>query len=848
MPADALQTNASDNLSHNDDAKTQEKVENANVEAHANTAAAPAAPALSSEGLSDREVAARKEAGLSNVSADIKTKSIPEIIAHHSMTLFNAINLFLACLVITTGQYRNILFMVIVGLNLGIGVVQEIRAKLLVDKLTILTSKNVRVRRSGKVREIPLADIVQDDVILLARGEQAPCDGCVIEGVCAMDESLLTGESNPIEKQAGSEIFSGSFVDSGSIVYRATAVGTKSYVAKISTEAKYLKPIHSEIVSTINTIITLSSCILIPLGILLFVRIYVISHEGYSPAILQAVAATVGMIPQGLVLLTSTVFAIATTKLARQHVLVQQSYCVETLARVDVVCLDKTGTITTGKMEIESILSFVDGKREDAGMARVRSALSYIVKSSEDSANETAHACLKEVEHEEFTPDLVQQVIPFSSRTKYSGCVLKDGRAYVMGAAQFVLRERFSEFEETIRSFPATSRVLVVAEAPGFTKDGLLAGKAADIEVLGFISIHEKIRASAPQTIAYFAEEGVDIVVISGDDPRTVSHIAKTVGIAHAKDYVDCSALESEQDFDDAVAAYHIFGRVTPAKKRSLVQALKRKGHTVAMTGDGVNDVLALKDADCSIAMAAGAAAARNVSELVLADNDFSHLPSVVVEGRRSINNLTRSACLFLTKTVYSGLLALVCLLLPPYPFIPIQMSLINVSAIGIPSFLLALEVNHERVRGAFLLNVFKRSLPASYAIVLALLVTMLAARVCGIPNNLMSTMCMIEMAVIGLTLIYQISLPLNRLRIIVLGVSFGVCLLGCTVFNDFLRIGVLSPDLALACAVISLAGALFFKWSYRRMSESDALDHVFSRLLEHRVVQMLKERLEGNL
>lgn len=779
-------------------------------------------------GLSAAEVAQRVSQGLSNVNADVKTLSIPQIFAKHALTLFNVVNLFLAFLVLTTYEFRNILFMVIVALNLGIGVFQEIRAKLLVDKLSILTTKLVRVRREGRVLEVGIQDIVRDDLVLLSRGDQVPADGVVVEGYASMDESLLTGESNPIEKKPGSTILSGSFVDSGSIVLRLTKVGLSSYAARINSEAKYLKPVRSEILDTVRMIIRFSTCILIPLGICLFVRIYFFSGRSYDDAILQSVAATVGMIPQGLVLLTSTIFAIATTKLARKQVLVQQSYCVETLARTDVVCLDKTGTITTGSMELAHMCD-ASGNDSNSACADLIQALATIVYAGKDSSNETARALMHAISQQNVKPAEISRVIAFSSRTKFSGCVTAAGEALVMGAAQFVLRDEYPKYQHVLNTFAPTHRVLVVGRAPGFDKQGALMGTGADIVVFGFVTIREEIRPSAAETIAYFAREGVDVRVISGDDPKTVSHIAGEVGVAGAQDYVDCTSLSRDEDFLSAAAKYHIFGRVTPAAKRKLVRALQTLGHCVTMTGDGVNDVLALKEADCSVAMSSGSAAARNVSELVLADNDFSHLPDVVSEGRRSINNLQRSAALFLTKTVYSALLALVCLLIPPYPFIPIQMSLINVAAIGVPSFLLALEVNHERVRGSFVVNVFERSLPASAAIVGELMVTMILCRVFEIPQETMSTLCMIEMALVGIALIYKISLPLNKLRSAVLVLCIALVFVGCTCLHDFLRIGVLGMSELGLCAALSACGLVLFHVLYKATVEHKALDGFFS-------------------
>ena len=728
-------------------------------------------------GLTDEQVAERVRAGQVNANADVKTKSVWQILCEHTFTLFNAVNVAMAALVVSTGSYKNVAFMVVVASNLVIGVFQEIRAKRKVDRLSILTAKDVCVLRAGEKRHVPVSEVVRDDVVLLAHGDQVPADGVVLEGSPRMDESLLTGESNAIEKSVGDEVLSGSFVDSGAFAYRVTRVGRDAYAAQINAEAKYVKRVHSEILSTLSAIIRLGTIALVPLGAGLFARIILMGRYGYNDAVLQTVAAVVGMIPQGLVLLTSSVFAIATTRLASRSVLVQQSYCVETLARVDVLCLDKTGTITTGAMEVAEV-------RGDAAQAAVT-----IAAANEADANETARA------------------------------ILEFGRERGVDALAVT----------RARSFPGLMRVLVVARVDGFAQDGSAVGTP---RVIGFLGIRDQIRPTAARTMGYFREQGVDIRVISGDDPRTASNIAAAVGVPGAEKCVDASTLETDADVAAAVAECRVFGRVTPRMKRRLVRTLREAGHVVAMTGDGVNDVLALKDADCSVAMASGSAAARNVAEIVLADNDFAHLPEVVAEGRRSINNLQRSASLFLMKTVYSAVLALVCIALPPYPFIPVQMSLVSTAIIGTPSFLLALEPNHERVRGSFVSNVLRRSLPASIAITVMLFSTMVIARVFGWDMGMLSTTCMIEMFAVGLALVWRISRPLNALRVAVLVMVVALAIIGCTVFGSFFSVTPPTLISGAVAAVSSALGIFLFLRAYDRAASDEGNTGLVSRVV----------------
>lgn len=757
-------------------------------------------------GLSSEEVAARVADGRVNHDTDVKTKSIWQIFATHAFTLFNAVNIGMAALIFFTGEYRNMLFLTIVGANLVIGVFQEIRAKRMVDKLTLITQKQVTVIRDGSESAIAPSELVLDDLMRLSHGDQVPADSEVVEGNVFCDESLLTGESIPVAKVPGSELFSGSFIESGSLVARVTKVGRDGYAAKINAEAKYVKGVKSEILATLKAIIRLGTGLLIPLGIGLFLRTVFMESASIESAILSTTSAVLGMIPQGLVLLTSTVLAVATTRLGSRGVLVQQAYCVETLARVDTLCLDKTGTITSGEMEVAHVQG-ADGI--DKG--RAVSAFTAIARANCSDVNETARALLAFGEGfgvQDVPP--AARAVAFSSSRKYSGCVLGDGRGLVMGAAQFVLgEERAAEADALCEGFDDIERRMVVCECDGFTDQDGIVGEPT---ILACVGIRDKIRDTARQTMEYFLEQGVELRVISGDDPRTVSAIARLAGVPEADLYVDASKLDTPEKLDAAVDEARVFGRVTPQQKRELVDALHRRGRTVAMTGDGVNDVLALREADCSISMSSGSAAARNVSEIVLADNDFAHMPEVVAEGRRSINNLQRSASLFLVKTVFAAVLALICIVLPPYPFIPIQMSLISTTVIGVPSFVLALEPNKERVRGNFLVNVLSRSLPASGAIIVFLLLELVLGRLLGHEFDEISTVCMIITVVVGLALIFRISQPLTTLRKLLLASMSALAVLACTVGGSFFHVVALPFDVAVATVVFCVLAVLLFE------------------------------------
>lgn len=745
------------------------------------------------QGLSAQQVEAARQAGQINVDTSVKSRSYGQIARENICTLFNAVNFILAVLVFLTGSYKNMLFMLVIVINTIIGIVQEIRSKITTDKLAILTESVITAMRDGKEVEVPAHELVLGDVIKLGRGDQVPADALVVDGECQVNESLLTGESKMIRKTVNDELMSGSFINAGSVWARVEHVGADNYAAKITNEAKQRKAINSEIMTSLNAIIKFVSIGMFPIGILLFCITYFSHGVAWDSAILSTVSALVGMIPEGLILLTSTVLAVAVIRLAKHQVLVQQLYCIETLARVDVLCLDKTGTITTGAMKVvsvEPIATSDDVAAAPGGGATPATQAGEIFASlaaSDEDPNETAQALQHYFAN---TPkQKATRVIPFSSERKYSGATLADGNSYVMGATQFVLAsapEALAQVQLQLDELAKRSRVLVLARVPGFDENGAIIKATSQITPLAFICIEDEIRPTAAQTIRYFIDQGVTLKVISGDDPATVSGIAERVGIPHAQAYVDAATLTSDEAIDQAMDTYAVFGRVRPEQKKAFVLALQKRGHTVAMTGDGVNDVLALKASDCSVAMASGSDAARNVAQLVLVDNDFASMPRVVAEGRRAINNLQRSASLFLVKTLLSITLAVIFILLPwQYPFVPIQMTLISAFTIGLPSFVLALQPNHDIVRGKFLTNCVVHSIPGALCAVVSVLLT------CAVGYNIfhmnygeVSTVCVLLLACIGVLLVIRLSLPFNALRVallvvILVGLMGCVCLLG---------------------------------------------------------------------
>lgn len=779
------------------------------------------------KGLTSEEVRAAQAAGKVNADATVKTRSYGSIFRSNICTLFNLINVILAVFVFLTGSYKNMLFMLVIVINTIIGIVQEIRSKITTDRLSIVVAANVEVIRDGKIQKIPIDELVLGDVMRLGRGNQIPTDSVVLKGECKTDESLLTGESRLIPKHAGDQLYSGSFINAGAVWARVEKVGADNYAAQITNEAKQKKAINSEIMTSLNKIIKYVSIFMFPVGLLLFANEYLLHHVELDPAILSTVSAMVGMIPEGLILLASTVMAVAVVRLARHQVLVQQLYCIETLARVDVLCLDKTGTITTGGMEVSGLvpLSTADSEPKEQELSKIVASL---VASDEDP-NDTARAIQeyfglakegKQKAEQAITPaDLLKptRVIPFSSDTKWSGAAFANGEAYVMGAAQFVLEKNantLAQIKDTLDTYAADARVLLVARVEGFDTNGTIEG---EVTPLGFVCLRDQIRSTAAQTITYFKEQGVKLKVISGDDPHTVSGIAQKVGIEGADRFVDASTLKTDQDIASAIKNYNVFGRVRPEQKKAFVLALQAEGHTVAMTGDGVNDVLALKASDCSVAMASGSDAARNVAQLVLVDNDFASMPAVVAEGRRSINNLQRSASLFLVKTLLSITAAFLFIFLPwQYPFVPIQLTLISAFTIGLPSFVLALEPNKDLVRGHFLPNAVVHSIPGAVCAVVSIVVlTIVGNEAIGLDYRQVSTLCVMVVGLLGIMLVIRLSIPFTPLRWGLLVVVIGGLLIGVVGFGWLFDIAPFTPEMWQSFGIAALVNIVAFNYLY---------------------------------
>ena len=700
-------------------------------------------------GLTDEQINERKKENLVNLDTSVLTKTIPQILKENFFTLFNLINLILAIAVFMVGSYKNMLFLFIIILNTAISTFQELHSKKIVDKLSVLASSKSKVLRNGKELNIPINDIVLDDILIFNTGNQIPTDSIILEGTVEVNESFLTGEPDAIAKKVGDTILSGSFIVSGKCKAKVEHVAEDNYTAQISSGAKYVKKLNSEIMSSLNKIIKWLTFAIIPVGILLFLTQLYLSGAGYKEAVVSTVAGIIGMIPEGLILLTSTVLAISVIRLSKSKVLVQELYCIETLARVDTLCLDKTGTLTEGKMEVKDFISLTSSDKE------MENILANIAKSSEDD-NTTINAIRDYFSNIDilFTAN---KKIPFSSQTKWSGINFEKEGSYIIGAPEFVLKESFKDYKDEINNYSLDYRVIVLAHSKNNFKDKELPD---NISLIGYILITDKIRPKASETLKYFKEQGVDIKIISGDNPITVSKIAKHAGVENFDNYIDMSKIKTEAELKQAAIKYTIFGRVSPTQKKDLVLALQESGKTVAMTGDGVNDVLSLKAADCSIAMANGSDATKSVSQLILLDSNFASMPKVVAEGRRTINNIQRSASLFLVKTIYSTVLALMFIFMSEqYPFEPIQLSLISIITIGIPSFILALEPNKERIKGNFLRNVISKAIPTALTVIINIFALSMLVKFGLLAREYYSTLCIISTSTAGLLLLFNLSL-----------------------------------------------------------------------------------------
>lgn len=723
-------------------------------------------------GLTDEEVRQRVEEGLTN-RADISTdKTTKEIVISNVFTYFNLIFLVITILLIMVGSFRNLTFLPIIIGNTVIGIVQEIRAKKTLEKMSLLNAPHADVIRNGSVKQISTDELVKDDVILLTAGKQICADAVVISGNIQVNESLLTGEADEVEKTEGSTLMSGSFVVSGECYARLEKVGNESYISKLSLEAKSMGgKEQSEMIRSINLIVKWVGIVIIPIGLILFWQSHFVNGESITKSVTSTVAAIIGMIPEGLYLLTTVALALSTMKLARKKVLLHDMKSIETLARVDVLCVDKTGTITEPDMKLKEIFlcknSGADGAQTALTLDELKSLILDYANASVD--NNATMLALKAYAADALTNNtsalhrtaVSQQA--FSSSLKYGSVTFSDG-TYLLGAPEFIMHEDFARIEEEIIPYADKGdRVLLFARYDGENVENGINGS---VTPLGFVALANPIRENAVKTFEYFKSQGVAIKVISGDNPRTVSRIAIQAGIESAESFVDAATLDTEDKIADAVNKYTVFGRVTPKQKKQLVKALQAKEHTVAMTGDGVNDILAMKDADCSVAMASGSEAAAQAAQVVLLDSDFAHMPDVVYEGRRVVNNIQRSASLFLVKNIFSLLLSLFSvILMVTYPLEPAQVSLISMFTIGAPGFLLALEQNKDRIKGRFITNVMLKALPGGLTDVIAVGALVVCGEVFCISDASIGTIATLVLSVVGFMILFKISEPLNRMK-----------------------------------------------------------------------------------
>ena len=751
-------------------------------------------------GLTQAQVKERMEKGWSNAPVDSPSKTTNEIIISNVFTYFNLIFLVIAVLLLLVGAFRDLTFLPVIICNTLIGIIQEIRSKKVLDKLSVLNAPKATVVREGKLQTIPAEKAVLDDVVKFQAGNQICADATVIDGEVQVNESLLTGESDEITKKPGDTLMSGSFVVSGSCLGRLEQVGADSYISKLTLEAKATKEgEQSEMIRSLDKLVQIVGFLIIPIGIVLFGQQYLLGDSSIKTSMQAMVAAIIGMIPEGLYLLASVALVVSVMRLATKKVLVHDMKCIETLARVNVLCVDKTGTITENTMKVHDVVSLEPYEKEELPPLK-------------ELLGDFAHAMSKDnitmaAMQEYFTQgsgQVATSVTSFSSAFKYSSVTFHT-TSYVLGAPEFVLRDDYEIYKETIESYGSEGyRVLVFGRYEG-TPDGKALTEA--VVPYGLVLLANPIRKEAWETFQYFADQGVDIKVISGDNPVTVSKVASQAGIANADNYIDASQLKTPDDIKQAVLKYTVFGRVTPDQKRQFVRALKEAGKTVAMTGDGVNDVLALKDADCSIAMASGSDAAAQASQLVLLESNFSCMPSVVLEGRRVVNNIERSASLFLVKNIFSFLLSLFSMaFMITYPLEPSQISMVAMFTIGIPAFLLAMEPNKKMIEGHFLTNVLLKALPAGLTDVLIVGFLTVFGQTFGMSNEEISTAATLLLAIVGLMILFKISKPMNVFRWIVWS-AMVAGLLFCVIFlKNLFGIGVMTQKCCMTLIVFAVA------------------------------------------
>lgn len=755
------------------------------------------------EGLSPQETKLRQSNGLSNIMPPSNTKSEGQIIKENVLTFFNLIFLVLALCLCLVGSFKNLMFLLVAVANTVVGSFQEIRAKRAVDKLTLVAAGTAKAIRSGQRVSVRTDQLVRDDIVEFAAGDQICADAVVRDGQLQVNESLLTGEADAILKNPGDTLKSGSFVISGRARVQLTHVGSESYAAKLAAEARRnVRSTKSEMMLSLTKLITVVGIALIPLGIILFLRHFLSVFQGLPlrDSVESTVSALIGMIPEGLYLLTSVAIAASCLKLSRKRVLVQDMNCIETLAHVDVLCVDKTGTITEPTMEVTDVYPLNSERFSYDDIEKILAAFYH----GEEPDNETARAMGQQFAGE--TTWRAVKRMAFSSSTKWSGADFGENGRYVVGAPEFIMGDRYDSIRGEAEPWSERGcRVLLLAAYDTAFDDGPL--QSAHVAPIALVFLSNLLRPDAQETFRYFASQGVSVRVISGDNPITVAQVAARAGIENADRYVDATTLSTEQDFEEAVKYYTVFGRVTPEQKRYLVRAFQKQGHTVAMTGDGVNDVLALKDANCGIAMASGSQAASQVAQIVLLNSQFSAMPAIVAEGRRVINNIQRAASLFLVKNIFSFALTLLLLFIDmPYPLLPIQLSLISTFTIGIPSFFLALEPNYARVEGKFMRNVIRRAMPGGLTNLTIVLLAGFFTSTFGLSNEQLNTICVWVMSAVGLVTLYHVSVPFTRLRLAVLAGMTAAMLFSLLVIPAFFDLPALNASSALILVTLLLA------------------------------------------
>ena len=744
------------------------------------------------EGLNSEQVNKRIEENLVNFNCEPTTKTTKQILKDNIFTYFNIVNSILCILMLIAGiiglqlfeALKNSTFMGVLIFNTIISTVQEMMSKKVVDKLSVLASSKVKVIRNGTPLEIDINSVVLDDITVLSLGSQVVCDSIIKKGTVEVNESFITGEVESIVKTEGDTLLSGSFIVSGLCYAKVEHIGKDNYISKISIEAKYNKKVNSIIMSSFEKILKVLSIVIVPVGIILMYNQFKITGD-FTTSVFNTVGALIGMIPDGLLLLTSSVMAVSVIRLGKQKVLVQQLYCIETLARVDTICLDKTGTITEGVMEVSSIKPF-----KDTLDSEINGVLSNIVYSFNDT-NQTMEA-IKEKFPLKGTWT-VKNTLEFSSTRKYSAVTFYEKGTYYIGASEYILGNDVNIIEKELNEY-SDKRVLLLA----------------NIKVLGFILLEDKVRSTAPSTLQYFMDQGVEVKIISGDNYKTVESIAKKAGLKNVVG-IDASNL-NESNIDEYVEKYNVFGRVKPEQKKEIIFSLQKNKHVVAMTGDGVNDCLALKQADCSITVANASDAAKSVSQIILMDSNFESMPKVVLEGRRTINNVERSASLLLIKTIFTSILVIICLFMKSeYFYLPIHLSLITTCTISIPSFVLALEPNNERVKGKFMLKVVSKSIPAALTVVFNVILITLYKNAFNIDGNLASTLIVIMTGTTGFIFLFRLCKPFNVLRASMITILIGLFVYALMFWYSFFDLSQITFNTILLYILFAIASVHVF-------------------------------------